>query len=159
MKWKEIKPGSWFLVPLDESSLALGIVAKISQRGVVFGYFFETKVTSFDDTEDIELPEADEKILCGMFSNLGLKSGEWKVLPKKALFKADEWPMPAFARKDDASGIVRVSEYDPVTFRCVKETIGNEKDLEDLPYDRVMGHIAVIKRLRMLIHQSRIADS
>jgi hypothetical protein len=144
-------PGTWFLVPIVEGVFALGLVARRSHRGALFGYFFRTTATSPKEALQSPLPSRGQHVLCGRFADVGLQSGEWPILHRDSAFNPDEWPMPPFVRKDDATGTVMVSEYDPETFRCVKEVRGDESALASLPYDRMMGHVAVAKRLRGLL--------
>jgi hypothetical protein len=99
----------------------------------------------------LRFPQNHDHVLCGKFSGVGIQKGEWPVVKQEQSFDSTAWPMPAFVRKDESSGIVYVSEFDPVTFECLRETKGDESILESLPYDRMMGHVAVEKRLKGLL--------
>ena len=59
--------------------------------------------------------------------------------------------MPPFARKDDTTGVVTISEYDPNTFQCIKEYKGSAQELASLPYDRMMGYLSVVKHLKNIL--------
>jgi hypothetical protein len=108
--------GSVFLVPLQGSGYARGVVARASKRGrVLFGYFFGPRLVSeagmlMDDLT----PEA--AILRGRFGDLGLIEGTWMIYGMVPNWDRAAWPMPDFIHTEPIANrtwCVRYSDYDP----------------------------------------------
>jgi hypothetical protein len=89
--------GSIFTVPLREGGgFGRGVVARASKRGgILLGYFFGPRLNSIEEAVmDDLIPE--NAILCKMFSDLGIREGEWKIIGMLPAWDPSEWPMPTF---------------------------------------------------------------
>ena len=143
--------GTWFLVPLRRGGYGLGIVARHNRKGGVFGYFFGPKL----DTSALESAphgrSANDRVLWGIFGDLGLLKGEWPIIGSDPNWNPDSWPMPAFVRVDRAANIAFLSEYDPNTLKCLTERKCNPELASDHPPDSTMGYGLLESRLTDLL--------
>ncbi len=90
------REGSWFTLPLRGGGYAAGRVARLTGRGVAFGYFFGPRretPPSLDDLRDC-LPE--NAVLRAKFGDLYLLDGRWSLL-QDADFERDGWTVPPLA--------------------------------------------------------------
>lgn len=141
--------GTWFNIPLRSGGFARGVVARHDGKGQAFGYFFGPWL----EVQEVKVPSdlgPDDRILWGMFGDLRLSS-IWSIIGTDESWNESEWPMPAFVRIDEHTGIAFLTTYDEVTFRCDSETRCDPKFVKNHPYDRLMGAGAVEIRLTNLL--------
>jgi hypothetical protein len=88
-----------------------GVVARARKRGgTLLGYFFGPRLNSVEEAAMNDLlPE--NAILRLLFSDFGLRLGEWKVLGMLPDWDRAQWPMPDFMNRTDGY-LIRV-KYDP----------------------------------------------
>lgn len=142
--------GSRFWVPLRDGGFARGLVVRMSEKGVIFAYFFGPKVSDINDW-DLAGPATPESfILRGQVGDLGLINGEWKLEEPLQNWTKESWPMPPLVRQT-SDGQVLVSTYDD-RVHCLSERVGNEEDLKKFPRDVLMGYgSAEVKLTRLLV--------
>ena len=92
-------PGSLFAVPLNDGGYGLGLVARMSSKGILLGYFFAPKWAQVPSLPEVKSLSPNDSVLIGRFSSLGLKQGTWEVLGSVLGWVPEEWPMPVFARE------------------------------------------------------------
>lgn len=146
------REGSWFAIPLRDGGYALGLVARASRSGVLFGYFFgphRQETPSMSDGENLTPSDA---VLVGKFGHLGLKQGSWPVVGSVSDWDRSEWPMPAFVRYEELTGRsfrVVYDEDDPA--KLVAEVPVQPGPAEQGPKDGLMGAGYVEKVLTGLL--------
>jgi hypothetical protein len=113
------KEGTWFAVPLLQGGYAIGRVARLAPEGkILLAYLFGPKhdtVATVDELDDLEPPDALKVI---QISDLGLIDGSWPVIGDSPRWQREEWPMPAFIRRNELSKTawrVNYSDDDPNT--------------------------------------------
>ncbi len=146
--------GTCFALPLHDGGWARGVVARRSQRGVTFGYFFGPRLSSVDDAKVDDLNPA-EAVLLGQFGDLGLLEGAWPILGRVPGWNRDEWPMPPFIRVNEAEHRAWLSWYDDRTLKCLREEEVDPKLVSEFPYDRLMGYVAAEIRLTMMLKAAK----
>jgi hypothetical protein len=101
VKYKE---GDWFVVPLRDGGLAVGVVARSNPEGVLLGYFFGPRRDQSPELDDVARLKAEDAVLVGKFGHLGLKQGKWPILGQLEGWSRAEWPTPAFVRYEELTG-------------------------------------------------------
>lgn len=150
MKKNFDRPGSWFLVPVPEKGFAIGVIARRSNLGVLFGYFFKSAFRAAEEDISIEKFVLGNELLSGKFSSFSLKDGSWPIVWVDERFDSSAWPMPRFVRIDSVSGDIDEIELDQKTFKPVARFAGDRSSIRSLPIDRMMGSIAVSRHLAAL---------
>lgn len=136
MKRLPYKEGSWFSLPLDEKGYALGVVSRMAPRGkIIVAHFFGPCRTDQPTLADSIGLRAEDAVKCLRVGDLGLISGEWKVLGCSDDWSREAWPVPPFIRRDELSSRawkVTYCDDDPGTpineERVPFETTGMERD-------------------------------
>ncbi len=141
--------GTWFCVPLRNDGFARGVVTRIGDEGVTFGYFFGPRLEDCA-TEIPDDLKPEDRVLWGKFGDLGLINGEWPVIGVSDGWRAEDWPMPLMVRVDEAAGIAFASTYDD-SIAFVSEERCDPSLAETHPYDRLMGYGSVEIRLTKLL--------
>ena len=142
--------GTWFGVPLRTGGYARGLITRVGEGGVLFGYFFGPKFSSLPE----DIPEnlrPKDRVLYGKFGHLGLINGEWEIIGVDPNWKIEDWPMPKMVRVDEHTGIAFMSQYDDATLNFISEIRCDPGLVDSHPYDRLMGYGAVEIRLTKLI--------
>lgn len=144
--------GNWFAVPLAGDSLALGLVARTSRSGVLWGYFFGPKRETLPPVDHLKRYRPADAVLSCRFSDVGLVDGEWPLIGGSPGWNRDAWRMPPFCISSEVSEIcskVEYSDRDPnkevsiVDIPC--------KECKRLPEDLMYGHKAVEIELAELL--------
>lgn len=146
---KFLTKGSVFLVPLRSNGYSVGVLIGSNGKGVCYGYFFGPKLKSESDLE-IEVLNPDQAILIGMFGDLELLKGKWKIVGKIDRFEGFGWDIKPLARVDEAAGRAWLSFYDE-KFNCINEHEISMEESKKYPYDRMMGAGSVEIRLTKLL--------
>jgi hypothetical protein len=111
------KEGTWFAVPLQRGGYALGLVARYAARGkIILAYLFGPKRERIPTLDEVSRLEAHEALRVLRVGDLGLIDGSWPVIGDSLRWERDRWPMPAFIRRDEISGVawrVIYSDEDP----------------------------------------------
>lgn len=126
------KQGTWFGVPLRDGGFAVGLVARhVPKSGkIILAYFFGPKRESLPTLGDLEdlAPQSAVKVI--HVGDLRLMNGTWPILGDSPNWKREEWPMPAFIRRDDILSIAwRVEYADDNPNQVISE--------QRIPYDSV----------------------
>jgi hypothetical protein len=142
--------GAWFGVPLRSGGYARGIVARVGNGGVLFGYFFGPKLGSLSE----DLPTGlypEDRICWGKFGHLGLVKGRWPLLGVDPNWNDEDWPIPSMVRVDEIAGIAFMSKYNDSTMKFISEEKCDPGLVDSHPYDRLMGAGSVEIRLTKLL--------
>ncbi|WGM22965.1 Imm26 family immunity protein (plasmid) [Paenarthrobacter sp. OM7] len=133
-------PGSLFAVPLNGGGYGVGLVARMSSKGILLGYFFAQRWAQVPMLSDVKNLSPNDSVLIGRFSYLGLKQGQWEVLGPMAGWVPEEWPMPVFARTEPITGrSIQVHYDDSDPSRRLGEEAVPGGDNEGKPEDGLMG--------------------
>lgn len=146
------REGECIAVPLRNGGFARGIIARLDGKGLAFGYFFGPK---FDEVQHIECSGLSPRdaILIGLFGDLGLLRGDWRVVGRVPEWNREEWPFPPLARVDEKANKAWLSYYDEESLSVLEEIPISPTVAEKYPYDRTMGFGAVEIRLTKLLEK------
>jgi hypothetical protein len=144
--------GDCFSIPLREGGFARGVVARMNEEGIVFGYFFGPKIEEFTGLYVDDL-RPEQAILSGQFGDLGLLNEEWKVIGKVPDWSRGRWAMPSFLRFNEGVSTGFLSTYDEDSLKCIneKKIKLSEINVRDFPKDSVMGYGFVEIKLTKLL--------
>ena len=144
------REGTWFAVPLRTDGYGLGLVARHTGGGVIFGYFFGPKLDEIPGQIDGDRFSADLAVYCGKFGDLRLTRGDWTVIQHDELDRG-RWPLPRLIRVDDHSGAAFLSKYSDDSLKYVHEERCPPDQIDVYPYDGTMGAGAMEVRLTKLL--------
>jgi len=127
MKKLPYREGDLFTLPLRDSGIAIGLIARAGPRGqVLFGYFFNLRYDNLPDLVDFSRLTPGDAIVRYRFGDLGLINGRWQILGAMPRWDRIHWPMPPFVREDPLTGHkaqVIYAEDDPsLELSCIKLT-------------------------------------
>ena len=148
-KKKSYTTGTWFGVPLRAGGYARGVVARVGNGGILFGYFFGPKLDSLSEGVPASVYPED-RIHWGQFGHLGLVKGKWPLLGVDTNWENENWPMPSMVRVDEHAGIAFMSQYDD-SISFISEERCDPSLVDSHPYDALMGAGAVEIRLTKLL--------
>ncbi|MFF4601109.1 Imm26 family immunity protein [Amycolatopsis sp. NPDC001319] len=99
---QKYREGDWFTVPLEGGTFALGLIARSTKKShsIFFGYFFGPARASIPSLWDVADLWPADAVWVGMFGDVGLHDGTWRVLGRTPGWDRDTWKMPAFVHKD-----------------------------------------------------------
>ena len=144
--------GDWFAVPLRPSGYGVGLIARASRKGVLFGYFFGPRHQELPLVPEARRLTPKQAILVCRFGDLGLLRGDWPILGPMKDFVRAEWPMPPFVRYSHLSGdpwfLVEYSEDDLFTPVSETRVVGA---VSGLPEDVVSGYGAIEEKLLKIL--------
>jgi hypothetical protein len=127
-------------------------------NGAILAYFFPGSV-EHDLTEALS-GEAGDAHLVAIVSDMGLRTGRWKVLGRHLSWDRESWPMPPFGRHDEVMDIYHAVEYpdsDP-SAQGIEKPISKE-EWGNLPVDGAWGDLAVEAALHDLLTENSVVDS
>lgn len=153
------KEGTWFALPLRSNGYALGIVARMNGRGIIFGYFFGPKRLSIPPLDEVCKLLAKDAVLLTQFGDIGLVNNEWTIIGNCKNWNSYEWPMPPFVRVDEISGQSWKIFYDEKSLNFIKKEPCDPKKINKFPYDRLSGSGAVEIRLTMILDPDKQGSS
>lgn len=96
--------GDWFAVPLHSGGYGVGLIARCDREGGVLGYFFGPKRTKAPTLPEVMDLQPKESVRVLNFGDLGLIDGDWPIIGRTPSWDREQWPVPAFARRDPLSG-------------------------------------------------------
>lgn len=112
-----VEEGTWFAVPLESKGYAVGLVARARRRGgILVAYFFGRVWQRPPALQQVRKLRPEKAIKVLRVGDLGFLEGSWPVIGRDPSWQRDEWPLPAFVRRDTISGVawrVRYSDRDP----------------------------------------------
>lgn len=142
--------GTLFAVPLRNGGYGLGLVARLSGDGLVFGYFFGPLRTSIPVMGDVGELSAEDSILRLRFGDLGLLNGEWPIVGQFSGFTRSNWPLPPFVRVDSMAKKAWKTLYTE-TLEFISETPCDLELAKENPEDCLAGYGSVEKKLTRLL--------
>ena len=132
--------GDWFAVPLGAGGYAVGIIARGSRGGVLFGYFFGPRHSDIPSLAEVEELRPHDAILVGTFGHLGLKHGTWPMLGRLEQWDRSAWPMPPLLRYEELTGRSFRAFYDDTDpNRLLREERIPAEAAEQGPKEGLMG--------------------
>lgn len=144
--------GDWFAVPLRDGGFAVGVLARASRVGVLFGYLFGPRFEQVPRLEVVGTISPHDAVLVGKFGHLGLRNGTWPHMGRLPHWNRVEWPMPPLIRYEELSGRsfkVYYDDNDPN--RLLREDQIPPGVAEQAPKDGLMGAGFVETRLTSLL--------
>ena len=99
-----VREGDWFVVPLRDGRFAVGLAARVSPDGILFGYFFGPAQARVPEKGDVVASKPNEAVLIGQFGHLGLSSGTWKLLGSLPQWDRTQWPAVPLIRYEEPAG-------------------------------------------------------
>lgn len=150
IKYKE---GQAFALPLRSDGWAIGVIARVGRRGVLFGYFFDIHYKHLPSMKETERLTPSNAVLEARFGDLGIKRGEWIILGDMTDWNRESWPLPKFfSFGSGVAGdvlVITYNERDLVTVdRSQRASVGDT--VLYLP-DSMMGYGAIEIRLTEMI--------
>jgi hypothetical protein len=140
------REGDWLWVPLRRSGLhAVARIARIGPTGKIIAiYGFGPARTSKPSNEELAVLEPESAALISMCSDLGIMNGAWQVIPIKARFVREQWPMPSFGQwhKGASFGIRLDYVEDAPNTHPIASRVPRE-EARQLPPDGVSGYQAL----------------
>lgn len=144
--------GDWFAVPLrDGAGYGVGVVARHDRRGGVIGYFFNLRSEDVPTMDDVTGLHPSDAIRVMRFGDLGLIKGQWPILGKRDDWQADDWPIPAFGRREPTGRAFRVIYSSDDLRGPVREEAISDQECDRLPRDALSGAGAVERVLTQLL--------
>lgn len=144
--------GDVFAVPLRDGGYGVGVVARMNGKGAVLGYFFGRRYDEPPELGDLEDLVAIENVLVQCFGDLGLIRGTWPVVGRLPGWRREEWPMPAFGRREELTGRCWRVEYDDDDPNSrPREVLISLEECERLPEDGAAGSGFIEARLTRLL--------
>lgn len=143
--------GTWFGVPLEDKSFAVGIVARMHRSGkVLFGYFFGPRLPSLPKASQLKTLRPKDAVLRCQFGDLGLIRNWWPIICHQEDFSREDWPMPKFVRQDETrTELVEYRDDDLQTeVRCERVAASVASGF---PEDALYGYEAVQIRLHNIL--------
>jgi hypothetical protein len=153
--WREsfrTAKGTLFAVPIDGGGWGLGLATRINGEGIAVGYFFAPRLQETPSSSDPRRLCPEDAIWVVRFGDLGLIQGSWPVGGTLWHWRREDWPMPAFGRKEsltDRFWRVEYSDDDPNDL--ASETAITAEEFERLPEDGLAGFRFVEERLSRLL--------
>ena len=145
--------GDLFAVPLRDGGYGVGLAARTRGDGIVVGYFFGRR---FDAPPEAGEVDPADVVWIHSFGDLGLIEGEWPVIGRLPGWRREDWPMPAFGRRESLTGrLLRVEYPDDDPNGTPRETRISEAELADLPEDGLAGAGFVEQRMTRLLGGGR----
>ncbi|MCX7057479.1 MAG: Imm26 family immunity protein [Proteobacteria bacterium] len=144
----ELREGQFFLLPLERSQYAVGLVARAPRRGgVLLGYFFGPRRIAEPSRDWLNSRLPLHAVFVCRFKDTSLFRSEWRQLDALSAFKRADWPVPAFHRFEGSVTYIpggssvtdwRVEYNDDNMVMPVSEAPAQGADLrltDDLVYD------------------------
>jgi hypothetical protein len=132
--------GDCFGVPLRNGGFALCVAARVSRSGMLVGYFFGPRRDEIPKHGGLAGLRADDAVLLGAVSGLGIRDGKWPVLGRLSDWKRTEWAMPTFIRHEEITERywrVFYSDSDPVAW--LRDELIPPGGSKEGPEDGLMG--------------------
>ncbi|MGH9182721.1 MAG: Imm26 family immunity protein [Acidimicrobiales bacterium] len=144
--------GDWFAVPLREGGgYGVGVVARHDGRGGVIGYLFGLRADEAPTLDDVAGLRPSDAVRVMRFGDLGLIKGQWPILGTLEGWDPEDWPIPAFGRREPSGRAFRVI-YSPEDLRGpVREEPITDDECDRLPRDALSGAGAVELVLTQLL--------
>jgi len=112
------KVGHYYRVSLASRKEVYCVVGRYNAKQHIFcGYFFICGA----------LIHPKQAVWIGRISDMGVRTGRWPHVQAVPEWKYEEWPCPAFTRKDRISGQVRRMLYDD-QLELISETLTTAAD-------------------------------
>ncbi len=148
------KEGDWFAVPLSEGGYALGVVARMNNRGGLLAYFFGPRYDSVPTIEEARGKAPEDAVAITMVGDLGLLYGTWKVIGRIEPWGRDRWPLPVFGRYDEVFGLAWRIHYAEDLLHELCEERTTVEDARSLPEDGLWGYAYAEIRLSRLLRDA-----
>lgn len=144
--------GDVFAVPLRDGGYGIGLVARMNGKGAVLGYFFGSRYDTVPNIAEVGELSALDAVLIQIFGDLGLIRGAWPVFGRLPGWQREEWPMPAFGRREALTGrCFRVEYPDDDPNGRPREVPISSEECDRLPEDGAAGFAFVEARLTRLL--------
>jgi hypothetical protein len=149
----KIPNGTCFLVPLKGGGFARGIVARNSNKGLMFGYFFGPALAAVCDLQAFENLSSGEEVMRSLFGDLGFRRKEWKILGLLPRFDQIIWELPRFLSETDDPEVVALTSFDEETLGLGDTIHVSRHDplVSSCPIHGIMGYGFVETRLTQLL--------
>ncbi len=139
MTRKNYREGDWFAVPLRDGGFAAGVVARANRQAALLGYFFGPRRDRIPSVDELSQVGANDAVLIGMFSDLGLLDGTWPLVGRITGWDRRDWPMPVFVRHEELTGRSFNVVYDDDPGKLLREELTAGGIASDRPVDGLMG--------------------
>lgn len=152
MRKRKYHEGDVTAVPLTSGGFGVAVIARVAPQGkIAYGYLFKMRLKDASEQSDPLGLDPRNSVLQLRFGDLGIIKGEWPIIGRIPNWNRAEWPMVAFARRDDLSRQawkVTYSDTDPSAREsevpCAYES--------DLPRDALFGSGAVETTLTQIVN-------
>ena len=141
--------GDWYVVPLTDMAMAIGIVARTMRKGGILSYFFGPVRTIEQALTKLPTLTADNARFVAIHGDLGFLDEKWKVIASSDDWNPKAWPVPTFRRRDLLSGQVKMIDYNDELVE-VSERESATEYTENMPEDGLYGYVAGELKLKSL---------
>jgi hypothetical protein len=149
------REGTWFAVPLRTNGYGVGIVARLSGDGAVFGYFWGPKRMVIPTLEELSCLTPENCLWRAVFGDLGFLQREWPIIGEAAQWDRKVWPLPPFINVNRASGRSSKVTLSDDSLRAVTQEPCDPGLIRLYPEDAAHGYGAVeIKLTTILDHEA-----
>ena len=149
---KQPREGDLFAVPLTFGGYALGVAARVGSQGAVLGYFFGRWFESVPHADDVGQLAPSQAVLVQRFGDLGFTRGSWRVIAQLPGWGREDWPMPAFGRREEFTGRCIRVEYSDDDPNSLSRSVDVEpEECDRLPEDGAAGYGFVEAKLSTLV--------
>lgn len=139
-------------MPLREGGgYGVGVVARHDGRGGVIGYLFSLRSDDVTSLADVAGLQPSDAIRVMRFGDLGLIKGHWPILGKLDGWRPEDWPIPAFGRREPTGRAFRVIYVAEDLRGPVREEPISDEECDRLPCDALSGAGAVELVLTQLL--------
>lgn len=149
MKKVKLKEGIIFSFPMSEL-FGIGLIVRLSNLNVPFGYFFDKVFPSTPNESDVNLNEV-KVVLKSKFGRQGFNDGSWKIIKMLNDFSREKYPLPEFYQKSGLTKeIIYLNDNLQETNRAVAAY--DESHYNDLPDIALRGSKVIeIQMLKKVI--------
>lgn len=152
---KNYKEGDWFAVPLEPDGFAVGLAARNHPRGSgILAYFFNKKYGSVPELSELRSFAPKDAIRILQIGDLGLITGEWKVIGRFPDWDRSRWPMPNFVMREFSTNrnwMITYSEDNPS--RMISRKLITDEEAESLEPNSLYGYGAAEKVLSVIFNK------
>lgn len=133
--------GSFFAIPLRDTTFAVGLIIRINDSSVL-GHFLNKKFIEIPDPHQISklFLSLENIALTRIFGSRGLDKRRWPVFGKMDQWKREVWNVPVFGKKDALADYYFKIHYDDNLKFIKQELVSDADKIKNLPKEGSAGY-------------------